>query len=306
MTINVADHDPGLDLDLGAVISIGEVAPEGVVPARRPHKHPWAMYFGAFWVGLVLLCAIFAEWLPLADSDANITPTQTPPFHSWPEFLGTDQLGRSVISRLVYGARVSLTVSVVAALIGITIGVMLGLSAGAWRRADGPIGVLTDAALAIPGIVLLLALGAAMGAGTKPLIIGLTIFSIPSFTRLARANTKAVINREYVQASKLMGAPARRWLLREVLPSVLRPVLALAVVIVASLMVAEASVSFLGLGVRPPTPSWGGMISQGQANLREHPEQVYIPAFVLFLTVLSINAIGRWLRARSTPLEAKL
>jgi peptide/nickel transport system permease protein len=311
MSISVDDPE-------GEVALARDVAlPEGVTTAEVGYRErrPWVLWLAASWLAITLALALAADWLPIADPNTNVTPTTVPPFHQWPEFLGTDQLGRSVISRLIYGARVSLAVGVAAALCGMCIGVGLGLLAGSKRRAEGPVGVITDSALAIPGIVLLLALSASLGPtfgtpafdpGVATLVIGLTIFAIPAFTRLSRANTKLVINREYVEASKLLGARPRRWLLREVLPSVLRPVLPYAVVVLAALMVAEASVSFLGLGVVPPTASWGGMIQAGRANLADHPEFVYIPAAVLFITVYSFGLLGRWLRAKSGSGPSKI
>lgn len=142
-----------------------------------------------------------------------------------------------------------------------------------------------------------------MGPGVRPLVIGLTLFSLPAFVRLARANTQAVAHREYVQAARLLGARTGRVLLREIFPSVIRPVMAYAVVVLAALIVAEASVSFLGLGVVPPTPSWGKMIADGQSRLTTEPFLVIVPAAVLFVTVLSIGVLGRWLRARASGVE---
>jgi peptide/nickel transport system permease protein len=264
------------------------------------------MVIAAAWIGVVLLLALVADLLPIHDYESNITPVSEPPFHAWPEFLGTDQLGRSVVSRLVFGARVSLAAGVISTCLGITIGLALGIFAASNRRADEVIGTVTDAALAFPGIVLLLALAAALEPGLVPLIIGLTIFSIPSFTRLSRANAKVVMHREFVQAAGLLGAKRVRILLREVLPSVSRPVLAYAPLVMAALIVAEATVSFLGLGVPAPTPTWGGMIADGQNQLDTSPYQVLVPGFVLFLTVFSINVLGRWLRSKTTPLESKI
>jgi peptide/nickel transport system permease protein len=248
----------------GAVLN--DPAPEVSVESKRPRR-PRAMIAASAWIVFVLFCAIFANLLPLADPNAAIAKGATPPFHSWPQFLGTDSLGRSVTSRLVYGARVSLAVGVLSALFGLVVGVSLGMWAGTKRWANHVIGLCTDSLLAFPGIVLLLALGAAMGPGYKPLIIGLTLFSIPAFVRLSRANTNSVKHREYVEAARLIGAGTGTVLVREILPTVLRPVAAYAVVVLGALMVAEASVSFLGLGVVPPTPSWGGMIAAGQVQM---------------------------------------
>ncbi|MET0780821.1 MAG: ABC transporter permease [Microbacterium sp.] len=288
---------PG-ELELTAA---AETAAQAAGPGPRSRgRREWAVTIAVSWIGFVLLLAIFADLLPIADSSANIEPSFTPPFQSWPEFLGTDQLGRSVVSRLVYGARVSLAVGLISALLGMALGLLLGMLAGTQRRADHVVSLFNDSLLAFPGIVFLLALGAAMGPGMRPLIIGLTLFSLPVFVRLSRANTKLVKHREYVEAARLIGASNTRVLTREILPSVLRPVMAYAVVVLAGLMVAEASVSFLGLGVVPPTPSWGGMIAAGQPQLRTDPELVLVPAVVLFLTVFSFGVIGRWLRRKTS------
>lgn len=267
---------------------------------RRRSTVTLAVWLAAAWLAIILLAAIFADLLPLADPNANVTPTSVPPFRTWPEILGSDQLGRSMMSRLAFGARVSFAVGLISGLTGMLIGVTLGLVAGINRLADQVVGVLADSILAFPAIVALLALGAAMTPGTAPLVIGLSIFAIPSFVRLARASTIQVKEREFVKAARLLGASTSRVLTREILPSVIRPVLAYFVVVLATLIVAEASVSFLGLGVPPPTPTWGGMIADGESQLRRHPELVFVPASVLFLTILSIGVLGRWLRAKST------
>lgn len=298
--VQASSHEEVLSEAADAATGAGMVA----VPLRKPRRV--GVILALVWIGLVLFCAVAADLLPIHDYASNITPVSEAPFQSWPEFLGTDQLGRSVISRLVYGSRVSLAAGLVSATIGISIGVALGIFAASNRRADEVIGTLTDAALAFPGIVLLLALAAALQPGLLPLIIGLTIFSIPPFTRLARANAKVVINREFVQAARLIGAKRPRILFREVLPSVLRPVLAYAPLVVAALIVAEATVSFLGLGVPPSTPTWGGMIAQGQPQLSDQSYQVLVPATVLFFTVFSINVLGRWLRAKTSDADAKV
>lgn len=267
---------------------------------------PWSVGLACLWIALVIVLAIFANVLPIASPYANVSGLPVPPFHHWPEFLGTDQLGRSEISRLVYGARVSLAVSLISTGAGMIIGVGLALLSVTNRVLDWIIGVVIDSALAFPGIILILALAAALSPGPAPLVIGLTVFAVPAFARLARGNAKVIMVREHVSAAKVAGAPTRRWLVREVLPGVMRPVLPYALVLLAVLMVAEASVSFLGVGVVPPTPTWGGMISDAEPQLSLHPEQVLIPAVVLFLTVFSITVIGRWLRTKVAESQAKL
>jgi peptide/nickel transport system permease protein len=291
-------------------VSVDPISPENAVADTNRYRNPARLRLGHLlamsWVVLVIVCAILAPLLPIADPNKAVTTQSIPPFHQWPEFLGTDQLGRSQLSRIIFGARVSLTVSVIAVAIGFVIGMTMGVLAAAYRWPDRVVGVITDATLAFPGIVLILALGAALGPGLKPLLIGLTIFAVPAVARLSRANAKVVVNREHVQAAQLAGAKPRRWLTREVLPSVVRPAIPYCLLLLAVLMVAEASVSFLGLGIRPPTPSWGSMISDGQPALSSESYQVFVPAAVLFLTVFCVTVVGRWLRAVVSPGQAKL
>jgi peptide/nickel transport system permease protein len=285
----------------GVAASVGALdrPPSADAGARPSKRRRPAVWLAGGWIGLVLLAAVFADLLPLASPNENLTPRATAPFQMWPEFLGTDRLGRSVLTRLAFGARVSFAVGLVSALVGMTIGVALGLAAGMARTADHAIGVLADSILAFPAIVALLALSAAMGPGIVPLITGLSVFAVPPFVRLARATTLQVKEQAFVKASRLLGASTTTVVLREILPSVIRPVLAYFVAVLATLIVAEASVSYLGLGVPPPTPTWGGMIAAGESQLSREPFLVFVPATVLFVTILSIGVIGRRLRAWS-------
>jgi len=259
------------------------------------------------WIALVVLLAIFANVLPLADPSVDVGKGMIGPFKDWPEFLGTDRLGRSQLSRIVYGARVSLTVGATSALIGMLVGGMIGVLAGySRRRFDAIVGVATDAFLAFPALILLIALSAILTPSIPTLIIGLSLVSLPSFVRLTRANTLRFVNREFVLAARAVGARPRRIILRELVPNVIAPVAAYLPLITATLIIAESSLSFLGLGIRPPTPSWGTMIADGQASLRDHPYLVFVPATVLFITVFAINAIGEWLRSRFDSRQSKL
>lgn len=267
----------------------------GRQPRRRgrPRQRRVGVWLAGGWLVLVTAVALLADLLPLADPTANVTPAATPPFRSWPELLGTDELGRSVLARLAYGARVSLVVGLVSTGLGMVVGVAVGMLAATRRSFDFALGALTDSLLAIPGVVLLLALGASMGAGLPPLVIGLGLYATPSFVRLARSAATVVLHRPHVKAARLIGSGPLRLLVREILPAVMRPVLAYSIVVLASLMVAEASVSYLGLGIPPPDPSWGGMIADGQPSLDDEPYLVLVPAAVLFVTLLSLGVLGR-------------
>lgn len=279
-----------------------------------PSRRPYGLYLAIAWVTLVLVLAVLASWLPLAAPNANVG-TRVRPFTEWPEIFGTDRFGRSVLSRLIFGARVSLMVGFVSAALGGLIGMALGMMAGMSRWAGEVIGTLTDVVLAVPGIVLLIALRVSLGVdfgtpflgpGLGTLMIGLTIVSIPPFIRVSAAATKQIARREYVEAARLLGARPVRIVGREILPGVLRPVVAYGVVVLATLMVIEASASFLNLGVQLPTASWGGMIRDGQRDMQIRAELVYIPAAVLFVTVLAVAAVGRWFFRKVNPGGSKL
>ncbi|WP_236795509.1 ABC transporter permease [Amycolatopsis sp. GM8] len=260
-------------------------------------------------MGLVLLLAIFANLLPLADPGVRVGAARLMPFHghSADFWLGTDTYGRSVLARLVYGARASLLVATVSTVLGCVVGGILGLVAGYFRGPfDVVMGFLTDTLLAFPGLIMLLALAAAIGPGEKTLIIGLTLIAIPLVARVSRANTIRFASREFVETAQVLGARPGRVLYRELAPNVLPPVLGYSVIVMATLIVAEAALSFLGVGIRPPTPSWGVMIADGQFELYDNPQLVVIPALVLFITVYMLNNIGEWIRGHFDISESKI
>jgi peptide/nickel transport system permease protein len=288
----------------------GSAVTAAVAPPAKPRRpRRVGLWIGLSWVGLVLLLAIFADLLPIADPNVNIGRSRMHPFDSFQlnEILGTDANGRSVLSRLIFGARTSLLVSTASVLFGLVIGGAIGLVAGYLRGLmDRVVGLLTDTLLAFPGLIILLALAATMGPGIRTLVIGLTLVAVPQFARVGRANAIRSANREFVQAARLMGAKPRRVLSREILPNIVPPLLAYAVVVIATLIVAEASLSYLGVGIRPPAPSWGGMISDGQDELRRNPQLVLIPSAVLFITVYAFNLIGDWARSKFDIGDSKL
>lgn len=263
-------------------------------------KRPIIAYLSYGWLGVIVLLALTVTLLPISSYDLPIAkPRLTPQFTSIDLLLGTDTLGRSMLSRILYGGQVSLVVGTVAAFVGFLIGTTIGLLAGFFRGAtEWSVSLLTDVLLAFPPLILLLALASVLTPSVSTLLIGLSAVSIPMFSRLARANTISWASRDFVRAAKNMGARNPRILLREILPNVLPSIAAILPVAVAGLIVAEGSLSFLGLGIPSPTPSWGGMINAGKNELMTAPHLVFIPAAVIFLTVFSLNAVGDHLRTR--------
>ncbi|MEU1982742.1 ABC transporter permease [Nocardia sp. NPDC019395] len=258
------------------------------------------VYLSYAWLFVVISAAIFADLLPLASYSIPVGPPRQPPqLGSLDLLAGTDNLGRSMLSRCVYGAQVSLLVGTVATLIGSAIGSGIGMLGGYFqKRTDSVIRLLSDSMLAFPPLILLMALTAVFNPGLRTLMVGLSLVIIPSFVRLARANTLTWTAREFVLAARNMGAGHGRILGKEILPNVLPPLLAYLPIIMAALIVAEGSLSFLGLGIPPPTPSWGGMISDGKDSLATAPHLVFVPAAVIFCTVFALNQAGDHLRGR--------
>jgi peptide/nickel transport system permease protein len=264
----------------------------------RPRRRDYGALLGAVWIGLVVVAALAANWLPFPDpNELTDTFNASPGFNAHP--LGTDPLGRDILARCIYGARVSMTVAIGGTAIAMVIGVTIGMFAGYLRGpVDTVISILINFLLSFPALIFLIALVAALGPGISTLVIGLALLGIPNFARVARANTIAFSDREFVTASKALGASPFRILTRELLANVMLPVMSLALVVMATLVVAEGSLSFLGLGVPPPTPSWGGMLAEGREYLREYPHLVLVPSLFFFLTVFAFNRLGDWARGR--------
>jgi peptide/nickel transport system permease protein len=266
------------------------------------------------WLLLVSLCAVTAGWLPMAAPDAmdwdhqSVSPGTVVGLPQGTGgtaseargrvyWFGTDTMGRDMLSRIITGARVSLAVGLTAPLIGLTLGGLLGMVAGYFRGwAETIIVGMMDVILAFPGLVLLLAVGFYFGTDLWTLIPSLGFLAIPGFCRVSRAATLKLADREFVIAAKMIGDNNSAILAREILPIVAIPLCVYGLIIMALMIVVEGVLSFLGLSVPPPTPSWGGMIAEGREVLSEAPHVCLIPAAVLFLTVLSLNILGDTLR----------
>lgn len=275
------------------------VAQEPTVP-RLSKKRSVLVPLSYAWLLTVIGLALLADFLPLVSYATPAGPPRQPPqWGSLDLLLGTDHLGRSLLSRAVHGAQVSLVVGTVAAVVGATVGAFLGMLSGYFGKwTDSLTRLAADAMLAFPPLVLLLALASILTPSVRTLLVGLTLLIIPSFIRLARANTLAWASREFVLAARNMGAGHRRILVKEILPNVLPPLGAFLPIVMAALIVAEGSLSFLGLGIPPPTPSWGGMISDGKDAIADSPHMVFVPSLVIFFTVFALNQTGDHLRHR--------
>jgi peptide/nickel transport system permease protein len=286
-------------LDLGIDTAI-------VSPVRRTRRAGSLFWLALGWIVLVVIVSTFAAVL-LSHGPLDMDMLERRASLSLLHWLGTDGLGRDELARLVYGARTSLTVGLCAPIIGIGIGGALGILAGYFRGRFETIMVGSmDVLLAFPPLVFALALTAYLGQSVFNLTCILGVLGIPAFMRVARAATLSLAEREFVVAARALGASHARILLHELLPNVFLPLLAFFLLGVAVTIVVEGALSFLGLGVPPPSPSWGSMIAEGRESLEVAPRLAFIPAVAMFLTVLSFNLVGDTLRALTDPRQGAL
>jgi peptide/nickel transport system permease protein len=273
-----------------------------LVSPVRARRRVGALFVCAVgWIALIALAAIFANLLPIASpTDMDLLGKRALP--SAQHLLGNDQLGRDELSRLIYGGRISLTVGLLAPMIGITFGGTLGMLAGYFRGRLETLAVgAVDVLLAFPPLVFALAVTAYLGQSVFNITLVIGVLSIPAFTRVSRAVTLSLSEREFVTAARALGATHARILIRELLPNVALPLLAFFLLGVAVTIVVEGALSFLGLGVPPPAPSWGSMIGEGRESLDIAPWLAFLPAIFMFATVLAFNIVGDTLRALTDP-----
>ena len=292
---------------------------------RNKIKSPGiSIWFSIIWIVFILSSALCAGFLSLPEYDhIDWENPSAPPGTSGEMsavnsigqpiqkeivyFFGTDTMGRDILTRLIFGARISLIIGLAVPFIGIVIGGWLGMLAGFYtRKVETVIMATMDTILAFPGIVLLLAITFYLGHGIENIVTALGILVIPAFTRVARANTLKYSQSEFVQAARMLGHNDAYILICEILPNIIMPMVVYALMLVSYMIVAEGVLSFLGLSVTAPIPSWGGMISEGKEALEESPHITFFPAFFMFLTVLSFNLLGDYLRTLVDTKEGQL
>lgn len=253
---------------------------------------------GTIIIGLAAIGAVLGPWLVPHDPNAQVL-AQRLAGPSWSHPLGLDELGRDILARLLMGARVSLLVGLSVVSISASVGIAVGAAAGyAGGWIDSGVGRVMDVLLAFPGILLAIAMVAVLGPSLGHLVLALVVIGWVGYARLVRGQVLKIRELEYVQAARALGAPVSRVLWRHVIPAAMPAVIVQATIGMAGSIIAEASLSFLGLGVQPPTPSWGTMLDAGRAHLFDAPHLTVFPGMAIALLVLGFNFAGDSLRDR--------
>ncbi|MBC7635819.1 MAG: ABC transporter permease [Acetobacteraceae bacterium] len=285
--------------DAGAIMAKAMQSPARLA-VRRFFRRPAAVG-GLVVISLFIIVALLAPWVaPYDPIQTSWTAIRLAP--SWAHWMGTDENGRDVLSRVIWGARASLLAGVISVTIASGVGVPIGLMAGfAGGKIDMIIGRLVDAMLASPFLILAIALAAFLGPSLQNAMIAIGITATPIFVRVSRAATMDAATNDYVEAARALGNPPWRVAVRHVLPNIVPPVMVQATLAIAGAIIAEASLSFLGLGQQPPAPSWGSMLNSAQRFLSQAPWLAIFPGAAIFLAVISFNLIGDGLRDALDP-----
>ncbi|HEY6555208.1 MAG TPA: ABC transporter permease [Vicinamibacteria bacterium] len=274
---------------------------EGLPKVVRTLLQSRTALFGLVLSVLLVVAAVFAPWIaPYRPDEIHpIDSLMAPSARYW---LGSDDLGRDILSRIIFGARVSLMVGTIAIGIAAVAGVSLGLVAGfLGGRVDGLIRRVMDALLAFPAILLAIALMAVLGPSLENAMIAIGIISIPAFARITRANVLSLREQEFVEAARALGGGGLYLALVVILPNCLSPIIVQASLGVGNAILVEAALSFLGLGVQPPEPSWGSMLAFGRSLLGQAPWYATFSGLAIFVTVLALNFLGDGLREALDP-----
>ncbi|HRJ68833.1 MAG TPA: ABC transporter permease [Beijerinckiaceae bacterium] len=288
----------------GSIHDVPDAAPErlrwlkATVSAFNANKTSW---FGLVVFAIVVVLAVLAPWIAPHDPlEQNVFSKLRPPFETY--YLGTDYFGRDILSRLLHGARISLVIGILATIVALVVGSMIGIVAGWYGgRLDIIVMQTMDMLLAFPALILGLILVAMLGPSIGNIVIAIAITSIPSFARIARAPTIAVKEREFIDAGRSLGFSDLRLMARHVLPNIFPEILVMGSLWLASAIRTEASLAFIGLGVKPPIPTWGGMIREGFENILESYWLVLAPSIAILVVVFALNILGDGLRDAIDP-----
>lgn len=250
---------------------------------------------------VIVLAAIFAPVLTKYDyytqnlDEKFLTPSKT-------HIMGTDKFGRDIFTRILYGARVSLKIGFISMAIATVAGIVIGLICGFYGGAlDNILMRIMDIMLSIPGLVLAIAIAASLGGGMKSLIIAVSVSSIPGYARIVRGQVMSVKGKEFVEASRVLGASNTSLMFKEILPNCLAPVIVQMTIGVGYAILSAASLSFIGMGIEPPMPEWGQMLSEGREFIRDFPHITMFPGISIALTILALNIVGDGLRDALDP-----
>ena len=266
----------------------------------RLKKSPLAL-FGLAVILLLIFVAIFADYLaPYPYQKQNLRlQFQTPSAQHW---LGTDEFGRDILSRLIYGARISLQVGMIAVGIALVVGGMLGAIAGYYGRwIDNAIMRVMDVLLSIPQTLLAIAIAAALGPGLFNLMIAVGISAVPNYARIVRSSVLSIREMEYIEAARAVGSSDLRIILKHIIPNSMAPIIVQSTLGVASAILNAAGLSFIGLGIQPPYPEWGAMLSGGRQYIRDYAHLTLYPGLAIMITILALNFLGDGLRDALDP-----
>ena len=252
-------------------------------------------------ITFLVICAVFAEQIaPYGSDQQNLRQRFRFPCKEFP--MGTDNLGRDILSRVIYGSRISLQVGVVAVAIAATFGVTLGSIAGYYGKIlDNAIMRAADITLSIPGILLAIAIAAALGEGMFSLMLAVGVSEIPIYARVTRAQVLSLKGQEFIEATKAVGASDFRIIFVHILPNCFAPLIVQSTLGVARAIIAASALSFIGLGIQPPNPEWGAMLSAGRQYIRDYWYIVTFPGLMIMLTIYSLNLLGDGLRDALDP-----
>ena len=266
----------------------------------RLSKSPLAM-FGLAIIFVLVFCAIFAEIIsPYSPIKQDLMHMfETPSAQHW---LGTDEFGRDILSRLIYGARVSLQVGFIAVGIALVTGGMLGAISGYYSgRLDNCIMRVMDVLLSIPQTLLAIAIVAALGPSLMNLMIAVGISAVPTYARIVRGSVLSIRSMEFIEAARAAGSSDLRIILKHIIPNSMAPIIVQSTLGVASAILNAAGLSFIGLGIQPPNPEWGAMLSGGRQYIRDYPHMTLYPGLAIMLTILALNFLGDGLRDALDP-----